>query len=93
VVTVTACSEYATASGGQISWTGADSHDTLFIDGGGIPLITLFPIAASGSYGPLEGGAYTYEFVDNTDELLSGTFRIPVCPAPNAGASSASVST
>lgn len=81
---MTACAEYQTASGGEISWTGADSNDTLFIDASGISQITLYPIAASGSYGPLEGGPYTYEFVDNTDELLSGSFTIPSCAVPNA---------
>jgi hypothetical protein len=84
VVTVTACAEYQTASGGEIAWTGADSKDTLFIDASGISQITLYPIAASGSYGPLEGGPYTYEFVDNTDELLSGSFTIPSCAVPTA---------
>lgn len=95
VVTVTACDSggHGSASGGAISWSGADAADefTLFLpDGGGS--IQLYPgivdpsnpTPASGSYGPLTAGAYTYQFVDNTDEIFNGSFTILTCDVPNA---------
>ena len=95
VVTVTACDSggYGSANGGAISWSGADAADefTLVLpDGGGS--IQLYPgivdpsnpTPASGSYGPLTGGAYTYQVVDNTDEIFNGSFTILTCALPNA---------
>ena len=80
VVVVTACAENGTASGGSISWSGADSNDTFTIFAQGIPNIDVTPVTASGTYGPLEGGDYTYQFVDNTNEIFNGSFTILTCP-------------
>jgi hypothetical protein len=85
VVTVTACAEYQTASGGEIAWTGADSKDTLFIDASGISQITLYPIAASGSYGPLEGDPTRTSSLITPTNCSAGHSRSPraPCPPPN----------
>jgi LPXTG-motif cell wall-anchored protein len=101
VIVVTACAEDATASGGSISWTGADSRDSLTLFSPGILAIQVYNGAdnqtpASGSYGPLEAGDYTYQFVDNTNEFggpFSGSFTIARCattPTPTPTPSSPS---
>ena len=82
VVKVTVCSVDSTAQGGAISWSGADSKDTFHIFASGIPTINVTPVTASGSYGPLEGGHYTYQFTDNTNEIFNGSFTIARCAVP-----------
>ncbi|MFI5286854.1 MAG: hypothetical protein ACHQ4F_11105 [Candidatus Dormibacteria bacterium] len=88
MVVVTACADYASASGGEIAWTGADSADQFTIFAGGIPNtntnIVVSPVTPNGTYGPLEGGYYAYQFVDNTDEIFDGSFTILTCAVPNA---------
>ena len=92
VVTVTACdSGYGfAAGGGEISWSGADAADEFTIFQAVNGNITIHPGAAdpsnptpaSGSYGPLPAGYYTYQFSDNTNEFggpFSGPFTILNC--------------
>lgn len=91
VVVVTACAkDPGTAQfGGSISWSGADSADSFTIfppdnNGYGEVLYTNGSTPPSGAYGPLEPGVFTYQFVDNTNEIFNGSFTIPTCAVPNA---------
>jgi hypothetical protein len=95
VVTVTACDSggETAASGGAISWSGADSVDSFWIwppGNGGYPIVLYqgsgnLPLTpSSGSFGPLVAGAYTYQFADNTNEIFNGSFTILTCAVPNA---------
>ena len=90
VVTVTACDGggNTAATGGAISWSGADGVDSFWIwpPGNGAYPIVLYegsgnlPLTpTSGSYGPLAAGAYTYQFADNTNEIFNGSFTILTC--------------
>jgi len=91
VVVVTGCAEYAgtTQFGGTISWSGADSADSFTIfdpgdNGYGNVLYTNGNTPPSGTYGPLGNANWTYQFVDNTDEIFNGSFTILTCAVPNA---------
>ena len=95
VVTVTTCDGggNTAATGGAISWSGADGVDSFWIwpPGNGAYPIVLYegsgnlPLTpTSGSYGPLAAGAYTYQFADNTNEIFNGSFTILTCALPNA---------
>jgi hypothetical protein len=88
---VTACAEYpgTTQFGGSISWSGADSADSFTIfppdnNGYGEGLYTNGSTTPSGTYGPLEPGVFTYQFVDNVNEIINGSFTILTCAVPNA---------
>jgi len=89
VVVVTSCAGYAgtTQFGGSIAWSGADSADSFTVfdpgnHGYGNVLFTNGNTPPSGTYGPLENADWTYQFVDNTNEIFNGSFTISVCPSP-----------
>jgi hypothetical protein len=91
VVVVTSCAAYpgTTQFGGSIAWSGADSADSFTIfdpgnHGVGEVLYTNGNTPPSGTYGPLENADWTYQFVDNTDEIFDGSFTILTCAVPNA---------
>lgn len=91
VVVVTACAEYpgTTQFGGSIAWSGADSADSFTIfppdnNGYGEVLYTNGSTPPSGTYGPLEPGVFTYQFVDNVNEIINGSFAILTCAVPHA---------
>jgi len=77
VTLTTTCDVAGTAQGGKVSWTGASAYRQLVIDPGNI---VVNPVHATGEYGPLTAGTYTYEFSNSTTNSdLRGQFSIGDC--------------